>query len=43
MSTYNLIEYSEAYLKTSCSLWQYYRNEPAINVNNNIIVIIVIK
>ena len=26
---YNLIEYSDAYLKTSGSSWQYYRDEPA--------------
>ena len=25
---YNLIEYSDDYLKTSGSLWQYYKNEP---------------
>ena len=37
MPTYNLIEYSNAYLKTSGSLWQYYRDEPAINANDNII------
>ena len=28
---YNLIEYSDNYSKTSESLWQYYRDEPAIN------------
>ena len=32
MSMYNLIEYSDNYLKTSGSLWQYYRDDP----NNNI-------
>ena len=37
MSMYNLIEYSDAYMKTSGSLWQYYRNEPALDNNNNII------
>ena len=37
MSMYNLIEYSDAYLKTSGSLWQYYRDEPAINNNGDII------
>ena len=26
--TYNLIEYSDNYSKTSGRLWQYYRNEP---------------
>ena len=30
---YNLIEHSDAYSKTSESLWQYYRDEP--NLNNN--------
>ena len=34
---HNLIEYSDAYSKTSASLWQYYRDEPAIDANNNII------
>ena len=29
MSIYNLIEYSKNYLKTSGSLWNYYRDEPA--------------
>ena len=33
MPMYNLIEYSENYLKTSESLWQYYRDEPFINNN----------
>ena len=28
MSTYNLIEYSNNYAKTSGSLWQYYIDEP---------------
>ena len=27
---YNLIEYSNNYSKTSGSLWQYYRDEPAL-------------
>ena len=37
MSVYNLTEYSDAYSKTSGSLWQYYRDEPALNNNGNII------
>ena len=37
MPMYNLIEYSDAYLKTSGSLWQYYRDEPAIDTNDSII------
>ena len=32
MPMYNLIEYSNNYLKTSRSLWQCYKNEP----NNNV-------
>ena len=36
MPTYNLIEYSDAYSKTSGSLWQYYRDEPALDNNGNI-------
>ena len=27
MPTYNLIEYSDAYSKTSRNLWQYYKDE----------------
>ena len=34
---YNLIEYSDAHSKTSGSLWQYYRDEPAWDNNGNII------
>ena len=34
---YNLIEYSDVCLKTSGSLWQYYRDDPALDNNNNII------
>ena len=30
MPMYNLIEYSDSYSKTSGSLWQYYRDEPAL-------------
>ena len=30
MPMYNLIEYSNKYSKTSGSLWQYYRDEPAV-------------
>ena len=28
MPIYNLLEYSDNYVKTLTSLWQYYRNEP---------------
>ena len=34
---YNVIDYSDAYLKTSESLWQYYTDEPALNNNGDII------
>ena len=30
MPMYNLIEYCDNYSKTSESLWQYYRDEPAL-------------
>ena len=35
MSMYNLIEYSNNYLKTSRSLWQYYRDEPNDNLTDS--------
>ena len=28
---YKFVEYSDNYLKTSGSLWQYYRDEPSLN------------
>ena len=37
MSVYNLIEYMDACSKTSGSLWQQYRDEPALDNNDNII------
>ena len=37
MPMYNLIEYSDAYSKTSGNLWQYYRDEPALDVNGQMI------
>ena len=37
MPMYNLIEHSDAYSKTSGSLWQYDRDEPALDDNNNIL------
>ena len=37
MPVYNLIEHSNADSKTSGSLWQYYRDEPAIDANGNIV------
>ena len=42
MPTYNLIEYSDAYLKTSGSLWHGYRDEPALNPNAKIIIFLLI-
>ena len=30
---YNLIEYSDNYSKTSVTLWQFYRDEPFLNIN----------
>ena len=37
MPMYNLIEYSDAYSNTAGSLWQYYRDEPALDANGGII------
>ena len=36
MSMYNLVVSSDAYSKEPESLWQYYRDEPALDNNNNI-------
>ena len=36
MSMYSLIGYSDNYSKTSGSLWQYYRDVPAIDNDGNI-------
>ena len=36
MHMYNLIEYSDAYSKTSESLQQYFRDVPALDNNGNI-------
>ena len=33
----NLVAYINIYSKSSESLWQYYRDEPALDNNNNII------
>ena len=38
MPMYNLIEYSDYYSKTSGSLWQYFKDIPAVDNNNNAIV-----
>ena len=37
MPMYNLIDNRDVYSKTSGSLWEYYRDEPALDNNNNII------
>ena len=37
MAMYNLIVYSQNYLKASGSLRQYYRDEPIINNDGNIV------
>ena len=39
MPMYNLIEYSDNYAKTTGSLWQYCKDIPARNANNNNVVI----
>ena len=36
MPMYDLIECSNAYLKISRGLWQKYRDETALNINENI-------
>ena len=35
MLIHNLIEYSDNYAKTSGSLWQYYKDIPAVDDNND--------
>ena len=35
MPMYNLIKYSDNYLKTSGSLWQYYKDEPNDNLRDS--------
>ena len=37
MPMYNLIKYSDNYSKTSGSLWQYYKDIPAVDNNNAIV------
>ena len=36
MPSYNLLEYSKNYRKTTGSLWNYYRDEPNSGINNGI-------
>ena len=42
MPMYILIEYSDAYLKTSGSLWQWYKDEPALDNNGSILIFLMI-
>ena len=35
MPTYNFLEYSENYRKTTGSLWSYYRDEPSYSLSSN--------
>ena len=37
MTMYNLIEYSDNYSKTLGDLWQYCKDIPAVNNNDNIV------
>ena len=37
MPIYHLIEHINAFSKISWSFWQYYRDEPALDNNNNIV------
>ena len=39
MPMYNSIEYSGNYIKTSGSLWQYYRDEPALTLMLSLLLI----
>ena len=42
MSMYNLIEYSDAYSKTSESLWQCYTDEPALEMITILLIFLII-
>ena len=37
MTINNLIEYSDIYLKQSGSLWQYFIDKPALDINGRIV------
>ena len=39
MPMYNLIEYSDNYAKTTGSLWQYFKDIPARNANDEIVIL----
>ena len=44
MTMYNIIEYGDIYSKTSGSLWQYYRDEPALdNEKISLILLLMVK
>ena len=38
MPMYSLIKYSDNYSKTSASLWQYYKDIPAVNNDGDIVL-----
>ena len=42
MLMHNLIEYNENHLKISGSLWQYYRDEPALNANGALLILLML-
>ena len=42
MSLYNLLKYSENYIKASGSLWQYYRDDPVLDDISNVFLIIIL-
>ena len=42
MPMYNLIEYSDNYLKTSGSLWQYFKEIPAIDDDGLLLILMVL-
>ena len=37
MPMYDLVEYSDDYSKTSGTLWQYHKDIPAVNINDEIV------
>ena len=43
MPMYNLIEYRDSHSNTLGSLWHYYRDEPALENNGNIFLVIVAR
>ena len=43
MPMYNLIQYSDIYLKTLRSLWQYYEDGLALENNKMLLILLLIK